>query len=86
MAKAILEFDLTDHDDRLEFERANASTRMASALWHITTNTRKGLIREAEAAEENGSSWSSYEAIEKTFEKIWEIINEHELNPDNLIQ
>jgi hypothetical protein len=41
MSKAKLEFDLTDFDDRMEFERATRSTDMAMVLWEMFYNTKK---------------------------------------------
>ena len=38
MSKANLEFDLSDLDDRMEFERVNKSTDMALVLWEMVYN------------------------------------------------
>jgi hypothetical protein len=35
MAQAILKYDLSDPDDRMEFERANKSLEMALVLWEL---------------------------------------------------
>ena len=43
MAKAILKFDLTDPDDRMEHKRAMQSLDMALALWQIMYNSRKEM-------------------------------------------
>ena len=43
MAKATLEYDLSDPDDVMEHKRAIKSLDMAMALWNIVHNTKKGL-------------------------------------------
>jgi hypothetical protein len=75
MAKAILEFDLNDPDDRMEYMRCNKSLNMALALWEITHTTKKGLGYSME-----GKNMDQYETLEFVFERIYEIINDHTIN------
>ena len=44
MAKAILEYDLKDADDLMEFTRANKSLDLSLCLWEIMYNTKKKFI------------------------------------------
>ena len=83
MAKAILEFDLTDPDDRLEFERASRSLDMALSIWEFAYNAKKNIERELDADDE--SKQREYDVLEKVFERFWEILNEHDISPDKLI-
>jgi len=75
MAKAILEFDLNDPDDRMEYMRCNKSLNMALALWELSHNTKKGLGYSME-----GKEMDQYETLEFVFERIYEIMNEHTIN------
>jgi hypothetical protein len=80
MAKAKLEFDLNDQDDRMAHLRAVKSLDMAMALWDITHNTKKGLEWAME-----GKEIDKYDALEMVFEKIHEILNAHNIDTDELI-
>jgi len=81
MAKAILEFDLTDPDDAIEFERATKATDMALVLWELVFNTKKKMYNQIEFDKIE----SPYDAIDKLYEKIYDELNEHGLNMDKLI-
>ena len=80
MAKARLEYDLSDPDDVMEHKRAVKSLDMALALWEIVHNTKKGLEWSME-----GKEIDKYDALELVYEKIHEILNDHNINTDELI-
>ena len=80
MPKAKLEFDLDELDDRLAHFRAIKSFDMAMALWDITHNTKKSLEWKME-----GKEMDKYDALEMVYEKIYEILEEHNINTDELI-
>lgn len=80
MAKATLEFDLNDFDDKMAHLRAVKSLDMALALWSLVHNTKKGLEWSFE-----GKEIDKYEALELVYEKIHEILDEHNINTDELI-
>ena len=67
--KAILEFNLNDHDERMAHLRAVKSTSMAIVLFEIQHNLFRGI-------EENNTS---------IIEKINDLIHEHGINLDELI-
>jgi hypothetical protein len=81
MAKAILEFDLTDSDDMMEFERATKATDMALVLWQLVFNTKKQIFNEIEFEKIE----SPYDAIDKFYERLHEELDNHGLNMDKLI-
>ena len=83
MAKAILEFDLTDPDDRIEHLRAIKSLDMALVLWELFYNSKKQFINELEANED--SSEKEFELVEKIWDRIYEIANERGIRIDDLI-
>ncbi len=80
MAKAKIEYDLSDIDDMYAHKRAVKSLDLALALWEITHNTKKGLEWSME-----GKEIDKYDALELVFEKIHEIISEHNIDLDDLI-
>jgi cell fate (sporulation/competence/biofilm development) regulator YmcA (YheA/YmcA/DUF963 family) len=80
MSKATLEYDLSDPDDVMEHKRAVKSLDMALALWEIVHNTKKGLEWSME-----GKEIDKYDALELVYEKIHEILNDHNINTDELI-
>ena len=80
MAKAIIKYDLSDSDDLREFRQNAASSAMASALFEIIYNTEKRLEFELEQKENIGK----YEVLQFVFEKIHNIVLEHNINVDTL--
>jgi hypothetical protein len=80
MAKAILEFDLNDSDDTMAHLRAVKSLDMAMALWDIVHNSKKGLEWSME-----GKEIDKYDALELVYKKIHEILDDHNINTDELI-
>jgi hypothetical protein len=80
MATATLTFDLNDSDDMIAHLRAVKSLDMAMALWEIVHNTKKGLEWSME-----GKEMDKYDALEMVYEKIHEILEEHNIKTDELI-
>jgi hypothetical protein len=80
MAKAKIEYDLNDVDDVYAHKRAVKSLDMALVLWEITHNTKKGLEWKME-----GKEMDKYDALEMVYEKIYEIMSEHNVDLDDLI-
>ena len=80
MAKAILKYDLNDTDDAMAHMRAVKSLDMALALWDITHNTKKRIEWSLE-----GKEIDKYEVLDIVYEKIYEILEEHNIKMDDLI-
>ena len=80
MAKAILKYDLNDTDDAMAHMRAVKSLDMALALWDITHNTKKSIEWSLE-----GKEIDKYEVLDIVYEKIYEILEEHNIKMDDLI-
>jgi hypothetical protein len=80
MAEAILKYDLNDADDSMAHKRAVKSLDMALALWEITHNTKKSLEWKME-----GKDIDKYDALDMVYEKIYEILDEHNIKLDDLI-
>jgi hypothetical protein len=80
MAEAILKYDLNDSDDAMAHMRAVKSLDMALALWDITHNTKKNIEWFLESKELN-----KYEVLDLVYERIYEILDEHNIKLDDLI-
>ena len=80
MAKAILKYDLTDNDDRLDHMRAVKSFDLALSLWQIIYNTRKGIEHELEFKD-----MTNYELLDRVYDEMRDILDRHNINIDELI-
>ena len=78
--KAILEFNLPE--DNTEYLATVKAMDMANFIFELVYNTRKGLINQL-----NDSITSQYEqdGIEIVFEKIYELLQHHNISIDELI-
>ena len=84
MAQAILKYDLSDSDDKMEFERATKSLDMALVLWELLYNYRKKHHCQLEA--DNKATEREFDLIDTIFDDIGELINMANINIDSLIQ
>lgn len=78
--KATLTFNLSDPDDSRDYYLVNKSSDMAMFIWQISHNTKKELEYEIDAKKK----MSSYETLDMLFEKIHELLNEHDININKL--
>jgi hypothetical protein len=78
--KAKLEFDLSDLDDRDAHLRCIKSTDMALVLWEMCVNARKRITQ----SEDKPNEW--YEGVDSVFDYFRDLLNEHDINPENLIR
>jgi hypothetical protein len=85
MAKAKLEFDLNDMEDRMEFERITKATDMALVLWELLYNTRKSLCYEFDGKLLKGEKPSVFDGIDAVLDKLREELSDRGLNIDKLI-
>jgi hypothetical protein len=83
--KAILEFDLNDQDDNMAHLRAVKSLSMAMALWNILYNSKKTMMHQVERAIENDKNITPIDAVEMTYDAIWDIVKEEGIIIDELI-
>ena len=84
MAKATLEFDLNDFDDKMAHKRAVKSTDLALALWEIEMNLRKKLERGLEAKEMKNEDVEVYDVIDMCMENILDTIRDHNIDIEDL--
>jgi len=78
--KAKLTFDLDDIDDKMAHERCVKSTDMAFILWEIMTNSYRGLTNGYDEDD------SYHKGVDAVYEKLRELMEEHDINPHNLIR
>lgn len=81
MAKATIKYDLNDIDDMYAHKRAIKSLDMVFALWEITRNTKKGLEWSMESKE-----MDKYGALEMVYEKIFEVLSDHNIDLEDLME
>lgn len=85
MAKAILEFNLDEPDDRMAFKRANKALDMACVLFEIQNNFRKKCMRELEAKEEFGIKLDAYWGADLVLESLHALLQEYNIDTDEII-
>ena len=80
MSTATLTFDLSDGDDRYEFNRMTKARDMALMLWELDMNGYRKFTKYNERQE------SAYqEGIEEVFEFIRDLLAQHQINVEDLI-
>jgi len=82
MAKAILEFDLNDHDDKMAHLRCVKSIDMALVLFEISYNLKKKCENICEGMEADSDQ---FDGVYTVFQQISELLDEHGINIDELI-
>jgi hypothetical protein len=80
MAKGILEYDLNEPDDMMAHKRAVKSLDLALALWDITHNTKKSIEWSLD-----GKDIDKYEVLDLVYDRIYLILEEHNIKLDDLI-
>ena len=78
--KAKLEFDLDDVDDRMAHLRCVKSTDMALVLWEMSLNMRKRVTSGYDEKDD------FYRGVDVVFERYNELMQEHNLDPEELIR
>ena len=80
MAKAILKYDLSDPDDRLEHLRAIKATDMALVIWELVNNTRKRIEYDIDKHDLDG-----YAVLDGIMTEISDRLDEHGIVIDDLV-
>jgi len=83
MAKARIEFDLNDFDDRIEHLRCVKSTDMALFIWELLYNTKKSIANKLESDEK--TTVREIELIDSLWDQFWEMAHEKGIKIDELI-
>ncbi len=80
MPQATLKYDLSDPDDFVAHLRAIKSLDMALAIWKIVHNTKKSLHRTI-----GETDLSPDDVIDEVYKKIYEILDDHNIDSEELI-
>lgn len=80
MAKATLEFDLNEPDDRVAHLRAVKSLDMASFIFQLVSNEQKSIMYQLEHRD-----MKDWEAVHLVFERIGLLLDEYNIDIDELI-
>jgi hypothetical protein len=86
--KAKIIFDLTDPDDRDDYARANKALDMALVLWEIQANIKKraeNWIDDQLDKPDPDDPISFQGVVDFIFKEIFDIMDEHDVNPDRLV-
>ncbi len=81
MAKAILEFDLSNPDDVTDYKRVNQALDMAIALWDIDQ-----YLRTQTKYAPDSMPQEAYDALSEAREKFYQILNERNINMDEILK
>jgi len=81
MAKAILEFDLSNPDDVTDYKRVNQALDMAIALWDIDQ-----YLRAQTKYAPDSMPQEAYDALSEAREKFYQILNERNINMDEILK
>lgn len=79
MAKAILEFDLGDPDDRSTHERMLKSLDLSLVLWNFDQYLRGKLKHDSTLSDD------AYSALEEAREKLYSLLQDSNLDLDTLV-
>jgi hypothetical protein len=80
MSTATLTFDLSDGDDRFEFNRMTKALDMAMMLWELQMNGYRKFTKYNDRQE-----GAYQEGIEEVFKYIRELLKEHQIDVEDLI-
>ena len=78
--RAQLIFNLDNYDDEMAHKRCVKATEMALVLWELVHNSKRKLEWKMES-----DSINRYDALDMVFERISELLEEHDINVDKLI-
>jgi hypothetical protein len=78
--EAILKFDLNQFEDRIDYERVNKSLDIVNALWSFLYNSKKQLLVDVE-----DESVDKFDAVELVYDKLFELLEEHDVNINKLV-
>ena len=81
MAEGILKYNLDDPHDRMAHMRAVKSTNMAKALFEIVNNSKREFVDKIE----QGSYEDPYDLLNDVYIKLWQILEDEDINLETII-
>ena len=82
--KAVIEFDLTDTEDKNRFKRCGKSLEMAIVIFEFLYNTRKEIERELD--DDKNIDRYAYATFELVYKRFRELLEEQHVDIDDLIE
>lgn len=79
--KAIIKYDLSDPDDRVDHMIAVHANDMCSVLWEFLFNSKKEFEWKID-----DKNMTADETLDMIYEKLADLLNEHSLDIDKLMQ
>lgn len=79
--KAILKFDLSDPDDRIDHKIAVHANDMAFILWALLYNSRKSFEQEMDEKHLTGDG-----VLDLVYKRLTDLLDERSINIDDLVQ
>jgi hypothetical protein len=83
--KATFEFDMNEPEDRNDHKRMSKALDRALVLWEIKNNAQKKIYDSLDYMEEDKSK-TAYDGVEIVFEMLHQLMYDHNLNMDDLIE
>ena len=83
--KATFEFDMNELDDMMDHKRMSNALSMALVLWELKHNAQRKIYDSLDYMEEDKPK-TAHETAELVFDMIYQLMEDHGVNIDNLIQ
>lgn len=83
--KAKFEFDFNEPGDARDHRRMTKALDMALVLWEIKNNAQKKIYDSLDYMEEDGPK-TTYDGVEMVFEMLHQLMYDHGLNMDDLVE
>ena len=83
MAKLILEFDLSNEDDRFHYKATNKAQQMSGVLFELIHNFRKKTehVLESKLETEDMAPMTVHDVI---MDELFRLIDEHDIHPSDV--
>lgn len=82
--KATFEFDMNELDDMMDHKRMSNALSMALVLWELKHNAQRKIYDSLDYMEEDKPK-TAHETAELVFDMIYQLMEDHGINIDNLI-
>jgi len=82
---ATFKFDMNDPEDMMDHKRMIKALDMALVLWELRTNAQKKIYDSLDYMQEDKPK-TAYEGVEMVFEMLYQLMDDHNINVDELIQ
>lgn len=81
---ATFKFDMNDPEDMMDHKKMTKALDMALVLWELRTNAQKKIYDSLDYMQEDKPK-TAYEDVEMVFEMLYQLMDDHNVNIDDLI-